>query len=78
MIAYRGAHEASRAVWVTERVYALDEPWRSRFLQLIATCALAEPSAGTPSRADVLGWLNDQELNELITVMLRSWTHGSN
>jgi hypothetical protein len=78
MIAYRETYEASRAVWVTERVYALDEPWRSRFLQLIATCALAEPFDSTPSRADVLVWLDDQELNELIMTMLRSWTHRSN
>jgi hypothetical protein len=78
MITYMRSVDPSRAVWVTERVYALDEPWRSRFLHLIASYAQTRQPSNTPSRADVLRWLGDERLNEQISLMLHSWTHCSN
>jgi hypothetical protein len=78
MITYMGSVEMSRAVSVTERVYALDEPWRSRFLQLIASHAQLRRTETPPTRADVLVWLSDEHLNEQIRLMLHTWTHRSN
>ena len=78
MISYMGPVEMSQAVVVANRVYALDEPWRSRFLKLIASYALIAEANATPSRAEVLTWLGDEQLNEQIRLMLHTWTHRSN
>jgi hypothetical protein len=78
MTTYMGSIEVSRAACVAERVYALDEPWRSRFLQLIASFAHVVQTDGPPSRADVVNWLDDEELNEKIRLMLHTWTRRSN
>ena len=78
MMIYMGTVEISRAAAVTDRVYALDEPWRTRFLQLIASYAQIRPSGGAPTRDDVLGWLGDERLNEQIRLMLRAWTRPNN
>ncbi len=68
------AQMLQRAADVAEMVFALAEPWRSRFLDLIAQYACEEP-APSPSEDDVLAWLCDEELNERIRLMLHSWTH---
>ncbi len=78
MITYMGSVEISQAAWVTERVYALDEPWRSRFLELIASYAQIKQPDTAPSRDEVVGWLGDEHLNEQIRLMLHTWTHRTN
>jgi len=63
-----------RASALTDGVFALDEPWRGRFLNLIAAYAQAY-DAQTPSRDDVRIWLRDERLHRQIWLMLRAWTH---
>ena len=68
--------EVQRAASVAEHVYALSEPWRGRFLDLIARSACDDRAGDQPSEEQVLVWLCDEELNEQIRLMLRSWTHA--
>jgi hypothetical protein len=72
-----GATEMERAISVAEHVFALPEPWRSRFLTLIAQYAQGDRMVGQPTEEEVLGWLRDDELSERIRLMLRSWTHST-
>lgn len=63
-----------QATLVAEGIYALDEPWRSRFVRLVATYARKPAHTDLPSKDDVLTWLYDPCLNEQIRLMLRTWT----
>jgi hypothetical protein len=65
-----------RAVKVADGVLSLTEPWRSRFVELIARYAGVEDAAGSASREDIVAWLEDEDLNEKIRLMLRTWTHS--
>ncbi len=70
------AQMVQRAATVAGMVFGLAEPWRSRFLELIAQYACEESTPATPSEEEVLAWLCDEELNERVRLMLRSWTHA--
>jgi hypothetical protein len=65
---------------LAERVLALDEPWRSRFLTVIAG---QEPASGWkdghprrfPSPVEVALWLCDPGAYRRVGRMVRTWTH---
>lgn len=63
-----------RAESLAARLFALEEPWRSRFLELIA--AHAEISSPADLTEDVVAdWLRNQSLYKQVRLMLRTWTN---
>lgn len=59
---------------LTERLFALEEPWRSRFFALLATWAGdCVPEGHLPARAQVAAWLWDPYLYRDIIRLLRLW-----
>jgi len=59
---------------LADRIYELDEPWRTRFIELIAQRVDATVLAGSlPSRMQVAVWLADRQLAHLVELMLRTW-----
>jgi hypothetical protein len=67
--------EVQRAQSLAERLFSLEEPWRSRFLELIAAHAEA-PSAADLCQEEVAEWLCNQRLYQQVRLMLRAWTHS--
>lgn len=67
-------------LFLAQRVLALDEPWRNRFLTFIAG---QEPVSGWPnghprifpSPIEVALWLCDPGAYRRIGIMVRTWTH---
>ena len=66
---------------LAQRVLSLDEPWRSRFLTVIAG---HEPVSGRPdgrprrfpSPVEVALWLCDPGAHRRIGIMVHTWTHA--
>ena len=66
--------EFQRRSLLADRILELDEPWRTRFIELIAqrvdSTAVAQK---LPSRMQIVVWLSDRQLARLVEQMLRSW-----
>jgi len=61
---------------LADRIGALNEPWRSRFVDLITVRAGGARTCGSPPRRTQLAlWLSDRQLSRMIRLMLRTWTH---
>lgn len=60
---------------LTEDLYSLEEPWRTRFLVLIANHATDQQWDGqVPDRSEVVAWLEeDAALQRRIALMLETW-----
>jgi NADPH:quinone reductase-like Zn-dependent oxidoreductase len=59
---------------LTEDLFSIDEPWRSRFLELVANEAKGwRWEERPPTREEVATWLNDGELHQKITQILNVW-----
>ncbi|RLC84419.1 MAG: hypothetical protein DRI79_12910, partial [Chloroflexi bacterium] len=59
---------------VVETLYALDEPWRSRFLVLVAKMANGWQWDGrVPGRKNVEGWLQRPGVRRATILLLRAW-----
>ena len=63
---------------VADALLALDEPWRSRFLHVVANMATGWSwnGRGEPTREELEEWLDDLELRLQVTYMLRAWIGG--
>lgn len=60
---------------LVDRIDALSEPWRSRFVHLITQRAgVTLPGGSPPPRSQLAVWLSDQQLSRMIRLMLRTWT----
>ena len=59
-----------------EALYALDEPWRERFLVLAANLATGwQWGEDEPDRAELAAWLEESlVLQRMILSLLRRWT----
>ncbi len=58
-------------------LFALEEPWRSRFLDLVADRAMAGTRGGRiPTFDEVTQWLSDRGLCQRVTQLLNTW-HGT-
>jgi len=68
-----GAERAIEAL--VDALFSLDEPWRGRFLDLVAEMATGgEWNEHAPSREQVLAWLeSDVRLYRDIALMLNTW-----
>ncbi|MGC9523501.1 MAG: hypothetical protein ACP5HG_16700 [Anaerolineae bacterium] len=61
---------------LADGIFALDEPWRGRFIELIARRARGwDDLAHMPTRAEIARWLCEPRLYNLIRLMLKSWNH---
>jgi len=62
---------------LTNALFALDEPWRERFLNLVADMATSGVWNGQPPRRDdVVGWLStDVVLFRQTERLLAAWNH---
>ncbi len=70
--------DIERAYILADRVLALDQPWRSHFVEYIALRANATQLAGRPpSRSQLAVWLANRGLHRLITVLMRTWDHSA-
>jgi hypothetical protein len=59
---------------VTDTLFSLDEPWRSRFLALVARTAIGESWNGSlPERTQIATWLRDLRLYRDVTRLLEAW-----
>jgi hypothetical protein len=55
-------------------LFSLDEPWRSRFLHLVANQATGWTwPEQMPTQAEVAAWLNDWELYKRVKSQLNVW-----
>ena len=64
----------SQAESLTEALFSLEEPWRSRFLYLIASRATGQNTGETPpSRDEVRAWLGNGSLQQAVTLLLSAW-----
>jgi hypothetical protein len=63
---------------LVEDLYALEEPWRTRFLVLIARLATGwQWHDHTPSRSTTEAWLAEHAwLQKLVAQMLNAWVGG--
>lgn len=59
---------------LTNTLFSLEEPWRSRFLYLIAHRATGEVvPEQPPTREDVTAWLDNGSLRQVVTLLLQAW-----
>ncbi len=59
---------------LTKDLFSLDEPWRSRFLELVANEATGwEWEGQPPTREEVALWLSDGDLHQRVTRILNAW-----
>jgi hypothetical protein len=68
--------ELRRGLNLADRIRALDDPWRSRFVDLVAKQAghaATLPNVVTATQLAI--WLADPRLARMIRQMLRQWTH---
>jgi hypothetical protein len=67
-------HKYTRIELLTEDLFSLDEPWRSRFLELVANEATGWRWEGRPpTREEVTTWLGDGELHYKVAQILNAW-----
>jgi hypothetical protein len=64
----------SHAIALANAIYSLDEPWRTRFLDLIAKRARISLTT-TPSEEEVADWLQNRILYRDMQALFRAWTH---
>ncbi|MFQ6099925.1 MAG: hypothetical protein ACE5OS_01645 [Anaerolineae bacterium] len=63
-----------RAKSLTDTLFSLEEPWRSRFLNLVANQATGWAWDGQPPTPDeVTTWLGDWGLYQQVTSLLYEW-----
>jgi hypothetical protein len=64
-----------RAESLTETLFSLEEPWRSRFLYLIANRATGGQVCREqpPSKEEVTNWLGNGSLQQAVTLLLKAW-----
>lgn len=65
---------------LAEMMFSLDEPWRSRFLELVTNMAVNRPKRQQqPTKREVANWLNtNPSLYQDIRYMLNAWRRSWN
>lgn len=65
-----------KAKSLTENLFSLEEPWRDRFLILVAQQATGRAwDKRSPTRDEIVTWLDDSGLHQAVTMLLQTW-HG--
>jgi hypothetical protein len=70
--------DIDRGYELADRILALGEPWRVRFVDYIATRA-GNDIAGDrpPTRSELAAWLTNQRLHHFVCALLRAWEHDA-
>lgn len=64
------------AMRLADRILALDEPWRSRFVDLVAEQVGEQvPGEEVAWRDALMGWLMHHQVYRFIGAMVCTWTH---
>ena len=59
---------------IVEAMYGLDDPWRTRFLELTAHLATGNGNGRVPDRVEVETWLRQNRfLRRKLRSLLRTW-----
>ena len=59
---------------LTDALFSLEEPWRGRFLNLVANQATGRAwDERVPTRKEVATWLGDGDLYQEIKLLLHVW-----
>lgn len=73
-----------RGTYLADLIYSLDDPWRSRFVDLVerraggARCGDALSAAERlASRTQLAIWLADQSLARMVRLMLKTWMNNA-
>lgn len=67
----------ARAESLTNTLFSLNEPWKSRFLDLMANrVGHKAEDKPIPTPGEVTTWLSDTDLYQEIARLLRTW-HGA-
>ena len=62
------------AVSLAETLFTLEEPWRSRFLSLVASQATDGAWNGPlPTKEQVTAWLNEWDHYRAVALLLNVW-----
>ncbi|MGD1995682.1 MAG: hypothetical protein PVH62_02805 [Anaerolineae bacterium] len=68
---------AGTAESLAARLVALEEPWKSRFLGLVADWATGQDWDGRlPTQKEVVKWLGDWALYRRVALLLKIWMEG--
>lgn len=63
-----------RAEVLAATLFSLEEPWRSRFLTLVANMSTEWTWSGQlPQRQEIVDWLSDRSVYYATRSMLQSW-----
>ena len=63
---------------LAESLFRLPDPWRHRFLTLVADRAVGRVNDGRPpTQEEVTSWLADLNLYREVTLMLSSWQQSA-
>ncbi len=63
----------SEADRITEQIFALDEPWRGRFIAYISAHVNGDSQPVDQNRVNA--WLCDPILRRMVEALLRAWTN---
>lgn len=69
----RGTLTRGQTESLTEVIFSLEEPWRSRFLWWLSERANGEYGRRPPSQTQVSGWLDDMSLSREVALLLNRW-----
>ena len=59
---------------LTKDLFSLEEPWRSRFLELVANETMDwEWEGQSPTQEEVATWLSDGDLHQKVMQILNAW-----
>ena len=75
---YDAIDDVKGAGSLAENLFCLPDPWRDRFLTLVAARAVGHvDEGGLPTQEEVTTWLADLNLYREVTLMLSSWQHSA-
>jgi hypothetical protein len=75
---YDAIQDVKGAGSLAESLFHLPDPWRDRFLTLVAFRAVGRIQDGRPpSQEDVTAWLADLNLYREVMLMLNSWQQSA-
>jgi hypothetical protein len=75
---YDAIDDVKGAGTLAESLFRLPDPWKARFLTLVAYRAVGRVSEGKPpSQEEVTTWLADLNLYREVTLMLSSWQQSA-
>jgi len=65
-----------RAQSLADSLFALDEPWRERFLSVVSCWAVGQwpTEQQAPTREELIEWLANRDLHREVSCLLEIWS----